>query len=148
LVLGTPAYFQRAGIPATPAELSRHAAVIYTRDRDGSDTWSFRRVALGQHVPDQHRSELSVSLSGPLRVSVAEGVRAAVLAGMGLAIASRWMFAPELASGAVHAVLEDCALPASDLWVVFPTGRMASAKARAFEAFVDAELHEPHSGWE
>jgi DNA-binding transcriptional LysR family regulator len=133
LVLGTPAYFQRAGAPTTPADLIAHAAVIHTQDRGGSDTWSFRRGT----------SEMSVSISSRLRVSAAEGVRAAVLSGMGLAIASEWMFMPELASGAVRTVLEDWALPTSDLWAVYPTGRMASAKARAFAAFVETELGKP-----
>ncbi len=75
-----------------------------------------------------------------MRVTAAEGVRAAVLADMGVAIASEWMFAPELASGAVKAVVTDWTLPPVDLWAVFPTGRMASAKARAFVAFVEATL--------
>jgi DNA-binding transcriptional LysR family regulator len=133
LVLGAPAYFQRIGIPTTPADLIAHAAVIHTQDRGGSDTWSFRRGT----------SEMSVSISSRLRVSAAEGVRAAVLGGMGLAITSEWMFAPELASGAVRSVLDDWNLPTSDLWAVFPTGRMASAKARAFAAFVENELGKP-----
>ncbi|WP_309420587.1 LysR substrate-binding domain-containing protein [Telmatospirillum sp.] len=45
------------------------------------------------------------------------------------------MFWPELASGEVTRVLEDWELPKIDLWAVFPTGRMASAKARAFADF-------------
>ena len=132
-ILGTPAYFARSGVPATPSELSGHAAVIYARD--GGGTWSFRRGA----------TEVSVSVSGPLRVSAAEGVRAAVLADMGLAVASAWMFSPELASGAVRVVLADWSLPQIDLWAVYPTGRMPSAKARAFAAFVEAELKQAHS---
>jgi DNA-binding transcriptional LysR family regulator len=51
-----------------------------------------------------------------------------------------WMFSPELASGAVQPVLADWFLPPLDLWAVYPTGRMPSAKARAFAAFVEAEL--------
>ncbi len=62
---------------------------------------------------------------------------------MGLAIASAWMFGPELASGAVKKVLTDWSLPAIDLWAVYPAGRMPSAKARAFAAFVEAELCRP-----
>lgn len=31
-------------------------------------------------------------------------------------------------------------LPPLDLWAVYPTGRMPSAKARTFAAFVEAEL--------
>jgi len=60
-----------------------------------------------------------------------------VLNHLGLTLASAWMFAPELASGAVKPVLTDWHLPARDLWAVFPTGRMASAKARAFVEYVE-----------
>jgi DNA-binding transcriptional LysR family regulator len=136
LVLGTPAYFARSGVPATPAELTRHSAVIYAQG--GRDTWSFRRGT----------TEVSVSVSGPLRVSAAEGVRAAVLADMGLAVASAWMFSPELASGAVRAVLTDWLLPQIDLWAVYPAGRKPTAKARAFAAFVESELKPTHSATE
>ena len=129
-VVGSPSYFARSGVPATPAELAAHQAVIYARE---GGTWRFRQGA----------TEVSVSVSGPLRVSVAEGVRAAVLADMGLAIASAWMFSSELASGAVQRVLTDWSLPSIDLWAVYPTGRMPSAKARAFAAFLEAELRRP-----
>ena len=126
-VVGTPAYFARSGVPATPSELAAHDAVIYTRQ---GDTWQFC----------QRSNEVSVSVSGPLRVNAAEGVRAAVLADMGLAIASAWMFGPEFASGDVRVVLTDWSLPLLDLWAVYPTGRMPTAKARAFAAFVEAAL--------
>jgi DNA-binding transcriptional LysR family regulator len=128
-VLGTPSYFARSGVPATPAELAGHAAVIYTRE--GAGGWCFR----------QGTTEVSVTVSGPLRMNAAEGVRAAVLADMGFTIASTWMFGPELGSGAVQRVLTDWSLPPIDLWAVYPTGRMPSAKARAFAAFVEAELN-------
>jgi DNA-binding transcriptional LysR family regulator len=135
LVFGAPAYFERAGIPATPGELNSHAAVIYTQDPGGTDTWNFR----------QGDSEVLVSISGRLRVSASEGVRAAVLGGLGLAIAPGWMFAPELAHGDVRAVLGDWSLSASDIWAVFPSGRKVSAKARAFTTFVETELRGQYS---
>jgi DNA-binding transcriptional LysR family regulator len=47
-----------------------------------------------------------------------EGVRAAVIAGQGFAISSRWMFAPELESGEVVPLLTKWRLPAIDLWVL------------------------------
>jgi DNA-binding transcriptional LysR family regulator len=136
-VVGTPAYFAKAGVPATPADLAGHAAIIYAQE-DGGEAWSFRQGA----------TEVSVSVSGPLRVSAAEGVRAGVLADMGLAVASAWMFSPDLAAGAVQPVLTDWSLPPIDLWAVYPTGRMPSAKARAFAAFVEAELRREHSSEE
>lgn len=130
-VIATPAYLARAGEPKSPADLAGHEAVAYSQT---ASVWSFRRAG----------SESSVAVRGRVRLSAAEGLRAAVLADMGLTIASDWMFAPELASGAVRRVLTDWSLPPIDLWAVFPNGRMASAKARAFAAFVEEALS-PHS---
>jgi DNA-binding transcriptional LysR family regulator len=89
--------------------------------------WSFQRAS----------SELTVTVQSRLRVTAAEGVRAAVLAEVGLTIASEWMFSPELRSGAVRAVLLEWSLPVLDLWAVLPTGRAATAKARAFVDFFE-----------
>jgi DNA-binding transcriptional LysR family regulator len=79
-------------------------------------------------------------VSGRARFTAAEGIREAVKADMGLAVTSDWMFWPELASGEVVRLLEDWELPPIDLWAVFPTGRLASAKARAFADFVEQVL--------
>jgi len=128
-VLATPAYLARHGEPLLPADLARHQAIVYNRPGSGA-ACMFQCGELQQPV----------SLDGRLRVSAAEGVRAAVLADMGIAVVSEWMFGPELAGGQVRRVLQDWTLPAVDLWAVFPSGRKASAKARAFAAFVEALL--------
>lgn len=128
VVVGTPAYFARAGEPTAPAELSAHEAVIYAQS---GAVWMFRRDGV----------EVSVTLKGRLHVSAAEGVRAAVLAGAGIAVASEWMFASEITDGAIKAVVEDWELPRSDLWAVFPAGRTATMKARTFVSFVQQVLN-------
>jgi DNA-binding transcriptional LysR family regulator len=84
-------------------------------------------------------SEMSVILEGRVRVSAAEGVREGVFAGLGLAIASEWMFAPELKSGAVKVVLDDWLLPPHDLWAVFP-GRQPTTKARVFVSYIEKQI--------
>jgi len=126
-VMATPAYLARAGEPKVPADLANHEAVIYSQ---AASRWVFKRGS----------AEVSVAVRGRLRVSAAEGLRAAVLADMGLAINSDWMFAPELADGRVRRVLEAWELPTIDLWAVFPTGRLASTKAREFASFVERQL--------
>jgi DNA-binding transcriptional LysR family regulator len=131
-VLGTPAYFARAGEPAAPADLAAHEAVIYAVGGAGA-LWTFRR----------NGAELEVTLRGRLRVSAAEGVRAAVLVDAGLSIVSEWMFAPEIADGTVKTVLADWELPPIDLWAVFPAGRSATTKARTFASFVEEMMRQP-----
>ena len=131
-VFATPNYLARAGEPESPADLAAHEIIIYSQL---TDVWSFTRDG----------TEASVTVHGRIRVNAAEGLRAAVLADMGLTIGSDWMFGPELADGRIVRVLTDWSLPQIDLWAVFPAGRMASAKARAFASFVEAALDEVYS---
>jgi DNA-binding transcriptional LysR family regulator len=42
------------------------------------------------------------------------------------------MFAPELESGEVVSVLDDWTLAPIDLFVIYPSGRLTSTKARTF----------------
>ena len=109
VVVGTPAYFERTGEPTAPGDLAAHQAVIYDQGGGGAD-WTFQRDGV----------EIAVTLKGRLRVSAAEGVRAAVLANAGIAVASEWMFSPEIADRTVQMVLQDWELPRIDLWAVFP----------------------------
>ena len=130
VVLGTPAYFERTGLPTTPGDLAAHEAVIYAQ-RGGGAVWAFQRKGV----------ESKVTLRGRLHVSAAEGVRAAVLANAGIAVTSEWMFAPEIVDGTVEAVLQDWELPPMDLWAAFPAGRTPTTKARRFADFVEGVMH-------
>ncbi|UAK26482.1 LysR family transcriptional regulator [Sphingomonas nostoxanthinifaciens] len=127
-VVATPAYFDQKGRPQHPADLAAHDAIIYTQLLT---TWSFERD--GTHT--------SIAMRGRVRMSAAEGVREAVLADMGLSIASTWMFSPELANGTVERVLSDWFIRDVDVWAVFPAGRMPTAKARQFAALAEEALN-------
>lgn len=131
LVVGTPSYFKKAGEPSTPAELLDRQAVVFDHcPMQGRSTWSFRNGT----------AEQTVILKGSVRTTAVEGLREAVFAGLGLCVASEWMFQPDLDNGRVKQVLPAWALPPMDLWAAFPTGRRASAKARAFAAFIENQL--------
>jgi DNA-binding transcriptional LysR family regulator len=128
-VIGTPSYFNTTGVPRSPADLVPHQVIIYEQPL-GGPTWSFR----------QGQREVSVSLGGRVRLNSAVGVRACVLADLGLAVASEWMFAPELKAKTVKPVLTDWSLPPVEAWAIFPTGRQVSAKARAFASFIESQM--------
>ena len=130
-VVSSPAYLAKKGTPSNPADLSEHDGIIYHQSTGGQE-WLFRRGT----------SEASIRLRARLTLSAAEGVREAVLGGQGYAIASQWMFAPELASGAVIAVLQDWTLPPLELWVVYPAGKLTSTKARVFVKWFETTLGE------
>ena len=128
-VIATPEYLKIYGEPLTPAALAEHQAILYTAQ---PAAWSFERQS----------TVVSANVNGRVWVSAAEGQRAAVLNHMGLCIASDWMFYDELRSGEVVKVLTDWALPDIDLWAVFPSGRLTSAKARQFALFTETIMAE------
>lgn len=129
VVFASPQYLARAGVPATPAELSQHEAVVYESGLSPT-SWTFSRAG----------EDVTVSLSPRLRFSSAEGVRAAVRAGLGVAIASEWMFLSETRSGEVTALLTDWETRPMELWALFPSGRLPSAKASTFASFVEGVM--------
>jgi DNA-binding transcriptional LysR family regulator len=131
VVVATPAYLQRHGTPKSPGELINHQVVIYTGG-GGDEAWTFRKGA----------AEVSVALQGRLKVTAAEGLRQAVNCDLGLGVCSEWAFSPELRSGKLVAILEDWTLPPTNLSAVYPTGRLASTKARAFVSFVERFMAE------
>jgi DNA-binding transcriptional LysR family regulator len=126
-VMATSAYWTTHEKPKTPDDLLAHECLILEREGKLMDEWLFRKGAL----------ECMMKTRGRLTVSAAEGLREAVLSGLGIVVVSEWLFSPELVSGAVESVLDDWVLPMHELWAVFPIGGLASAKAREFVAFVE-----------
>jgi DNA-binding transcriptional LysR family regulator len=130
VVVAAPAYLAKHGTPKTPGDLIGHAAIVLSRG-EGGDHMTFTKDGIST----------GVVLQPKLRSSALEGLRAAVLAGVGVAVASEWILEDELASGQVVEVLTDWSMPLLDLWVVLPGGaRHASPQARAFIAFVEEQL--------
>jgi DNA-binding transcriptional LysR family regulator len=126
LVVASPEYLARRGSPRSPGELVGHDAIVYTPNA-GAEQWRFRKGT----------SEVSVSVPSRLVCTAAEGVREAVLAGLGVAIISRWMMMAELRSGIVTPLLTEWELPSTALWAVFPAGRLPTTKARAFVSWFE-----------
>lgn len=132
LVVATPAYLQRHGVPRSPGDLAHHQAIILTQG-GGRDAFTFRKAD----------AEVFVSLHGRLKVTQAEGLREAVNCDLGLAVSAEWLFSPELKSGQVVPLLKDWELPPINLSAVYPTGRLATTKAREFVSFVERFMTQP-----
>jgi DNA-binding transcriptional LysR family regulator len=129
IVVATPDYLARHGTPAQPEALAQHAAIVFSRGEGGE-----------QVVFAKAGDTREIVLAPRVRSNALEGMRAAVLAGLGVAVVSEWIFTDELAQGQVSEVLMDWTLPRLDLWAVLPGGRQASTKARVFIAFVEELL--------
>jgi DNA-binding transcriptional LysR family regulator len=128
-VIGAPSYLALHDEPKTPEDLANHEFVLYTPS-------SYRAEYTFTGKPGPR----SIVINGRLRITAAEGVRAAVISGIGLTIATDWMFLPELASGTVRLLLSEWNLPVVNLWAIFPSGRRTGSNAKAFVAFFESEF--------
>jgi LysR family transcriptional regulator for bpeEF and oprC len=125
ITVATPAYLAARGEPTTPAELEQHSCVIYAQ-QGAPRAWGFN----GRFGPITHQPK------GAFRTNDAEQIRTAVLADLGLAHTPGWLFASEIASGAVRLVLTDYEPAKLSISAVRPGGRFLASKVRVFIDFL------------
>jgi DNA-binding transcriptional LysR family regulator len=129
LAVASPAYLARKGTPQTPADLAGHDCILGP-GLSGASGWSFTRAGRAT----------SVTVRGPIKVGSADGVVACAKAGLGIAIASRWMCRAELEAGELVAILSNYQLDGIELHAVYPGGRGPSLKVRAFSDYFADQL--------
>lgn len=130
LMVAAPAYLAAHGAPRTPADLPRHACLVYSSVQ-GDDRWTFTGPG---------GDEVSAPVKGPLRSNNLSAVLAATRAGMGLAVLPRYVARESLADGAVQPVMADHTLPAQEIHAVFPSPKQVPSKVTSFIAFLQEAL--------
>ena len=130
LMVAAPAYLGEHPAPRVPADLGRHACLIYSSVQ-GDDRWSFTGPT-GEDV--------SVAVSGPLRSNNLSAVLSAARAAMGLAVLPWYVARESVVEGAVVPVLADHALPAQAVNAVFPSPKLVPSKGTSFIDFLQQAL--------
>jgi DNA-binding transcriptional LysR family regulator len=124
----SPGYVRRRGKPAAPADLERHACLLY--GHGGAVSWDF--------VVDG--TVKGVDVHGPLRANNGELIRDAAVAGLGIARLPDFIVADALKSGQLVPVLEDFLPGATSVYAVYPQHRQSSVTIRALVEFLRTQL--------
>ena len=137
VVVASPGYLERHGVPAAPEDLLRHECLIYSGGVTG-EQWRFRVGRRWQTVKAQ----------GRFRSDNGDALREAAVAGLGIARLPTFIASSALDSGAVRVVLPDFPLAELGLYAVWPGG--APARGGRVRAFVDflAERFGPEPYWD
>lgn len=128
-VVAAPSYLQARGVPKRPADLAGHDC-IFGPGGFGRDSWTFTRVG----------AVTSVDVRGRIHTNSAPGIYASALAGLGIAMATNLMCAPDIRSGALVRLLKGYTLEPVEVHAVFPSGPRPSQKVRAFVDYLAASL--------
>jgi DNA-binding transcriptional LysR family regulator len=115
----SPTYIARFGEPTTTTDLLGHRCIKL----HAMDTWPFRRG-----------SELErVRVGGPFSTSTVDAVRAACVAGVGIAMMTYWDVYKQIEREELkRLVLTDAEPMELGIWAVFPTRKHMPARVRIF----------------
>lgn len=121
VVCASPQYLERHGVPRTPRDLLEHSIVASSAGSNAID-WRFE-------TPGGVRT---LRIEPRLTVTTNDAAIEAALEGFGATRLFSYQIAPQVATGMLKIVLEECEPPPRPIHIVHREGRYASAKVRAF----------------
>ncbi|MFY2822670.1 LysR family transcriptional regulator [Ruegeria sp. MALMAid1280] len=123
LIVASPNYLDRHGIPQHPKELSHLACLSYQVGGEQIH-WRFRS---GQE-------EIEVPISGSIHASSLVFLRSAARSALGIAMLPNWMVRNDLENGVLVPILPGFPLvpPATPISAVYPSARNLASKVRVF----------------
>ncbi|HGK7504780.1 LysR family transcriptional regulator [Kluyvera cryocrescens] len=122
LIVGSPAYFSRHGIPQTPDDLAAHQSIGMRMSHGGVYHWELER----------HQNKFTVNVPPRLIVSEMQVIHRAALAGLGLAFISQWFIQDDLANGKLISILDEWCPTFGGLRLYYPGHRHVLPALRAF----------------
>jgi len=129
VVCGSPAYFERRGMPDTPEDLARHDCVTF-EGLASSSRWRFTNA----------RTDLPVRVRSRLAVTTAEGAIDAAVSGVGLARVLSYQVADAVAAGRLVLALEEFEPAPWPVSLVHGPQPLVPLKLRAFLDFAAPRL--------
>jgi DNA-binding transcriptional LysR family regulator len=127
VVVASPDYIARHGVPDTPRDLRDHSCVVSRWPTDGSlYHWEFER----------DDEKLEVAVSGPLSTTDNDLMLRAVLDGIGIGYLFDYHVAEDLTAGRLVSMLDDWTPPFPGFHLYYPSRRQMPPPLRAFVDFV------------
>lgn len=137
LVCASPGYLNARGKPEQPADLARHACLVYGHSAT-PDVWHYRS-------PDGEAG--SVRVSTRLRANNGDMLVMAARAGQGIVMVPTFFLHDALVAGELVPVLTDYVWPELSAYALYPPTRHLSTRVRAFIDFM-AEAMAGTPPWE
>ncbi|MBB3443388.1 LysR family transcriptional regulator [Rhizobium sp. BK379] len=127
VVVASPEYIARHGIPDTPRDLRDHSCVVSRWPTDGSlYHWEFERGD----------EKLEAAVSGPLSTTDNDLMLRSVLDGVGIGYLFDYHVAEHLAAGRLISMLDEWTPPFPGFHLYYPSRRQMPPPLRAFVDFV------------
>ena len=126
IVCGSPAYFEKNGVPTSPSDLINHKLVNLTVG-DFTFNWKFKNAQ-------------TVRPNDALTVNSVLASKVAALSDWGLIQALSYQLATEIHEGSLIPILEDYATPSIPVHLIHGEGKHVSTKIKAFSKLASNTL--------
>jgi DNA-binding transcriptional LysR family regulator len=134
VVCGTPAYFEKQGVPQRPEELANRDCIVFASRRT-RDTVKFKGP----------QGEVTVELKGRLTINNLNAIRGACLMGDSISMLPELHCRDLIAQGKLVSVLDEWQVREGGINAVYPSPRHLTPKVRALIAFLDKQfVNLPH----
>ena len=131
LLVASPQYLERAGVPAVPQDLSSHNC-LQVRVSPGERLWRFESKENGEKT--------DVHVRGNMRSNNSDTINTAMLNGGGIALLPSWVVGRDVQRGDAVEIMSQYVANVQDMdsavYAVYPHTRNVSAKVRAYIDFI------------
>jgi DNA-binding transcriptional LysR family regulator len=126
IVCAAPAYLKRFGVPQSPADLRRHACLVFS-DTPGVGEWRFKEDA---------KKECKIRIAGRLWINSLDALVSAAKDGSGIVRVPSWQVKAELAAGQLRRILRDHEPAPAPVHLLLQASPLASPKIRSFTDYL------------
>ena len=126
VVVAAPSYLRGKALPKHPADLAAHDCLAFTGIPAGV-RWQF----------ESPEGPVSVEVKGRVRTRNSEGIREALLSGLGIGYAPIWHFSDEIETGRLVILLHDYEPKPEPIHAAYPSRRFVPHKTRVMIDFLE-----------
>lgn len=130
VLVASPGYLQRKGLPKVPSDLSEHDALVYSSVQ-GDHRWHFSAGG---------GKQTSVRIRWPLRSNSLSMILDAACNDFGIAALPHYVAHSALQSGTIIPILETWKLPHQEVHAVYPSPRLVPAKVKLFITWLESRF--------
>ncbi len=126
VVVAAPSYLRGKALPKHPADLAAHDCLTFTGIPAGV-RWQF----------ESPEGPVSVEVKGRVRTRNSEGIREALLSGLGIGYAPIWHFSDEIETGRLVILLHGYEPKPEPIHAAYPSRRFVPHKTRVMIDFLE-----------
>ncbi|WP_404422877.1 LysR family transcriptional regulator [Thalassospira australica] len=132
MLVASPAYLKRHGIPKAPGDLLHHNCLLLRFPGSRQYQWTLHGA--------KEEGPVTLSVSGSMDSDNGEVLTRWCLDGYGIALKSHWEVGDHIRNGHLQVVLPDYTPPSHAVYALYPENRYLPTRVRAFVDFLVGEF--------